>query len=307
MVLKYSPINPQERIILELICSISMVSCAVVIVTVSYVPDQSYKVFCQIARCIAISDFMQASALVFGTGRRGIICQYQAFTSNCFQLCTFFWICVLSHFLLRIVIWNHRVTLTYYHHVICWGLGIILTLIPLSTLTYGYMDDNHSHYAQFCQFGHNSTSQLWFFFCYTLIQYAWGAFIILEFAIMLYRIRTAQLTLNVLKYTLYPSIMFICLGLVWLIPGNQFVHATIEMSSQGFLTSVAFFFIERSALQELTTCCHNVVLLPHFAIDGEEDDSSDEVVRIETSPSTERMEEIALEINGSDKQLEEPK
>lgn len=68
-------------------------------------------------------------------------CKIQAFGEGVFSLSSIFWTTQLMHLVYRVVVKRQnqrRITITWDQHVLCWGLPLLLQVIPLAWVTHGY-------------------------------------------------------------------------------------------------------------------------------------------------------------------------
>jgi hypothetical protein len=77
-------------------------------------------------------------------GENNNLCSLQAFLIHYFELCSLFWTFVVSSVIFRIIYYLPGYNpFTLITHVLCWGLPLLLTLLPLSTGSYGHRDTEH--------------------------------------------------------------------------------------------------------------------------------------------------------------------
>ena len=101
---------------------------------------QRKKAYNKIIFFVVVSDFFSAIGTAFGIEKDNTVqCALQAFLTIAFPLCSIFWTTV-SFYLFYLAIRNRQSSkhVMIYLHLICWGLPILLTLLPLTVgLEYG--------------------------------------------------------------------------------------------------------------------------------------------------------------------------
>lgn len=156
--------------------SFSMVATTVMIAALWYHRrDLLKKQSFQILLYIAISDFMTAAGSVVGLPDTDTFaCWWQGIVTNVFTLSSIFWNMVLMHLLLTICLFKpYKINI--YTHLLCWGLPLAVTLIPLYNMTIVGGDS-------WCFFGETESSPPWgLIFWYWMSYYTW---IWLSFAFM---------------------------------------------------------------------------------------------------------------------------
>ena len=155
-------------------------------------PTLRKRVFVQIANYIALSDIISGLGYVLmglGVPQRGIACSFQGFVTTMFYFTTCFWAAIAIRFTYRIVqidsVGRERLTIGYREHFLCWGMPLVLTLLPLSQ-SQGYsvsaVEGAETSPWAVC-YTINSTNpyaNVWFIMTLLLPIYALGAYMIFE-------------------------------------------------------------------------------------------------------------------------------
>ena len=137
---------------------ISIISCCLVIYCFIKFRLWNKKEYLKIVFYMVVSD------LIFSTGSvLGLVhdqtsqCYWQAFSTNMFPLATTFWSLALARILYYIVVYNKLVRVNLTVHIICWGLSILLTVLPLINSRYG----TDSPSGGWCFFVESQNSLFW--------------------------------------------------------------------------------------------------------------------------------------------------
>ena len=220
----------QRYLIAMLICNI--VSATATLTVIVPLLCSSYlrrKPFTKIAGFITLSEFLDHFFKVLRlTNLDSVLnCQLQAFFSMSFGLSSVFWMMVMTHFLYRIIVRNHRnIFISWIHHAFCWGIPIALAVLPLFfDLTFGvaWYDKSKGDNSKYnevltlmCTYGPTHDTSRWMiershlatFFVYALWAYLCVFTMIFE-VIMCYvvilRLLGGDIRLDVTRHLLYPS------------------------------------------------------------------------------------------------------
>lgn len=120
---------------------ISVISCLCSLsVLLSYVvfPDLRQRTFMHIIFFMTLSDFMMNITSIMGFPANGtFLCSLQGAMQLYFAVASWFWTTSLSYSVYSIVIngrFKFNMTVAY---IICWGVPLLLALLPLTTSVYG--------------------------------------------------------------------------------------------------------------------------------------------------------------------------
>lgn len=136
---------------MRLLSSISCLACLTVMGLYLRYEPISRKSYNRLIFYIAISDFFSAVGGLFGMSKNGTWnCFLQSFLTNYFPLASIFWTVVISYLLYDILqkphahshspTKPHGIAVDTWVHLLCWGLPLILSLLPLTTTDYGTYD-----------------------------------------------------------------------------------------------------------------------------------------------------------------------
>lgn len=116
------------------ICSIlSTVTSLSVVIAVGSSQLLRSKTFSVLAGFAALSDFISSLffSLHFLFLSNDVLCQMQSFLCSWFNLASILWMACLTHFMFALVVRNSRsLEISKYHHFLCWGFPLILSLAP---------------------------------------------------------------------------------------------------------------------------------------------------------------------------------
>jgi hypothetical protein len=225
---------------------------------------------------IAICNLFAAAGVCIGEPHDGsALCWIQSFTTSYFPLVSVFLTTMIAHLLYQLVyhkqFFNTFPKVVYYG---CWGLPFILTLLPLSTNSYG----NPGSDKGWCFLDYRSESPRWTLLFWIIVSfYVWFYVAVVTYLLLLwfisYRISyiysthararngsehsgRARIYRSLLRMIWYPIIIIICWlpSAIWdveealhdsrkgsdaLQMGNM-AFINVFPASQGLLTSIAF-------------------------------------------------------------------
>jgi hypothetical protein len=152
-----------------IIVSISVISCifsSFVILTYFAFNDMRKKLFMKYIFYIAVSDFFVAIASTFGFPPNGSsLCWIQGAMAMYFPLASWFWTTMLSYTIYSIILNGKIIFPLWIAHVICWGLPLILTILPIASTTAVFGRPDNSNHYQWCMIvdksDHNKPVVLW--------------------------------------------------------------------------------------------------------------------------------------------------
>jgi hypothetical protein len=180
--------------------------------------DLTKRLFIRLVFYIALSDFGSATAMVIGgTKSQSAACYYQGVTNNYFTLASIFWTMVIGYEV-HLVIWHNRVetNLTVFA-AINWIFPLILSLIPISTSTYGNDDGTPGWCFLNRRHGYSEwVDVFWFilsFYAWVYIAIFYLLYVAIDCAYKLYYLQRGMTTnahLVVEKIIYYPLIVVTC-------------------------------------------------------------------------------------------------
>ena len=241
---------------------ISSVFGFLVCVTVLIFPELRNLRYVELVLYVTINDLFASTGIALGPTQNGSFgCWYQGITTNFNYLAAIFWTVIITYQVWLVVFKGIIIKDLTYAHAICWGIPLIVTLLPLSTSTYANPDDE----ADWCFVAETSYSPNWsqlFWFIAAFYGWIWLAMIanVAFIASIVYRFYRMQIVPNqvrstVRKLLLYPIIITICWSLSACNDMYTTLHpepnsakwnvfrgvANILSIAQGFLFAVVFF------------------------------------------------------------------
>ena len=124
--------------------SLAAAGCFLVILTYITFKDLRSLRYVELVTYVSLNDMIASIGLALGGSKTGsFVCTFQAIVTNLNYLSAIFWTTIIAYQLWLAVHYNHTIQQNQMLliHLICWGLPIILTLLPLSTNDYGNADD----------------------------------------------------------------------------------------------------------------------------------------------------------------------
>ena len=162
-------VYPAESVRVVIISIFGLLSTFSVILTyLTFYKQLGNKITYTILFWMFVSDFIYSMGSVVGyQNETNFACVWLGLVTNIGTLSNVFWSILLAY-LLYTIIKGEKFVLRYYHHIICWGLSIFLTLIPYSNARYGSNDNDEYIW---CWIKNTDDSpewagQLWFWLSY---------------------------------------------------------------------------------------------------------------------------------------------
>jgi len=233
---------------------------------------------------IAVSNLFGSIGIAIGLTQNGTVqCYTQALLTNIFPISSVFWTTVIAYVLYTVVSSSTSLdVLSPYVSIWCWVVPVLLTLLPLTTNTYGTLGEEYG----WCFIEKTSSTPKHATVIWVILSfYVWIWLALFLYVILFFFIRWKarhqteeykKRTFRVLyKLCWYPAIVLIC----WIYPTvydifdslnsqrDEIVHsresfnvAYITPSVQGLLTAVAFFSSQIEEDKIKAWFCCNVLL-----------------------------------------------
>ena len=220
--------------------TVSCFACSLVLLTIFIFQDLRRLTFVRIITLVTINDLIASLGFSMGKSPNGSFqCTFQAFTSCFNYLSSLFWCTVISlevsvyksimsklvnKYLVCQQVWaslhieNRRVTPNkiILVHCICWGIPLLVTLLPLTTNTYGKTNED----APWCFIGTRAGSPSWGILVWDLCSFfiwLWLVLILNMWLItsIIYRLKTITNTNQIVNWQvanlcLYPIVAILC-------------------------------------------------------------------------------------------------
>lgn len=121
---------------------ISTIASALVCLTVVMFPELRCLRYIELVFYIAINDMMASIGMALGKTPNGsVACWYQGISTNFNYLSAILWSTVITFQVWLIVCKKNVIKDLTYAHIVCWGIPLLATFLPLSTSTYANPDD----------------------------------------------------------------------------------------------------------------------------------------------------------------------
>jgi hypothetical protein len=133
-------VNNGVTIIMVVCSGLSILGCLTVVVSILVFRKQLLKKgSMEVLLYMFVSNLLTATGSLMGNPEdESSICWYEGIVTNVFTLSSVLWNAVLMHMLYRVILGDKQaMVVTKAMHLLCWGIPIIATLIPLSNATYG--------------------------------------------------------------------------------------------------------------------------------------------------------------------------
>lgn len=205
--------------------SIISITCSLVLVITWLIfPRIRRKVSVRVIVYLSLSNILASAATVVGEQYSGTsLCWFEGVVCNIGQLMSFFWTVKISKMIHDMLSTGKPATITYTNHLICWGLPVVITLLPLSNATYGspVYDDDFTPYG-YCWVVEDSRTPSWgldFWHWFSFYVWIWGSMLLIakDYVMIARKANSVQisdstrkqLTGVVSKLRPYPIVMFV--------------------------------------------------------------------------------------------------
>ena len=197
--------------------SISFFASFLVMLTYVTFPDLRKLRYIELVFYVAINDFIASIGMALGPSNDGsAACWFQGLSTSYNFNSSVCWTTVMSYQVYLIVFYGQLLQDLTYLHLICWILPLVLTLLPLSTNTYGNVDDD----SRWCFVTELSTSPHWSELFWVIVSFylgIWCALLLNCFYIsmilwkMYSMIKVPKAIVETIhKLILYPIIIIVC-------------------------------------------------------------------------------------------------
>lgn len=230
--------------------------------------------YVQLVFCVSICDIIGAVGVGLGDASPDTVsCWFQAFLTNFGFLAGVFWNTVIAYHIYEIVHRRYRISSLLSVHLICWGLALCLTILPLTTNSFGKTKEGYCFITE--SKGEKPNHPLLIFWClFSFFFWLWLSIfcIIYLYLKSMFHLRSlnddcffANIMRQLYVLILYPFVLIICwvfptIVLLYysitgsMIPGpSSMLMMNISMITpaiQGFLLSVIFFAQNEKAREE---------------------------------------------------------
>ena len=260
---RYSPGDPRNVYFVSAILSCSLALC--VLITYVLFPRLQGKLFMKIITLISLCDFIANATVIKGEPDDRTMCALQGILQQFFYPASWVWTVIMTY-LLYCLVMRGKITMPEWQmHVICWGIPLLCTLIPLSTDTYGSQanDDDWCWIQPRTLSNRNiQMNNIWEYITFDcvifgsfLLMTTWGSLIFYRLTIQ--QISTTKTIQSALKaLIMYPIILFItwCPNAILLTMdiessmGSPLMLVVNSLSIwQGGLTAIIFFVNSRES------------------------------------------------------------
>jgi hypothetical protein len=241
---------------------ISSIASFSVCLTIAFFPHLRCLRYIELVFYVSINDLIASIGISLGkTSDGSAACWFQGLSTNFNYLSAIMWSTVITYQVWLIVCKKDVIKDLTRAHILCWGLPLIVTLLPLTTSIYGNDDAD----AGWCFIADRKGSPSWsLLFWFILSYYVWvwiamlfNVFFVCAILYKLYRMKEIPQRVNttIRKLLLYPIIISLCWAptTVWDMytqvndvdysTGWTYYDgiATICAISQGFLFTCVFF------------------------------------------------------------------
>jgi len=146
------------------IAAVSLIGSLFIIVSYITFPDLRSFAF-ELILMVAISDSLRSSSYVLSQTINTNLCYPQAVLMTFGEVASILWVGSIAYTIHRIFLWNERLSIENTHlvryHIFCWGMAIILTILPSTT------NDYESKDAFWCWIKFDTgTGVIWALVCY---------------------------------------------------------------------------------------------------------------------------------------------
>lgn len=191
-----------------------------VIITYLFFVELRQLRYVELVFYISLNDFIATFGIILAaTINTPSACFFQAFVVDFNFMASMMWASYVTYQVWTVVCRNKIDQNFFWGHVLCWGLPLLTTVLPLITNDYGYTDD-----LPWCFLINRKNSPPWGLLVWGLLSfYAWfwlGVIISIAFVVHIFiKMRQMDIVLDTVRHTmrklcLYPIITTICWGLL---------------------------------------------------------------------------------------------
>jgi hypothetical protein len=266
------------NISMHIVATISSFSSLCVILCYLTSKEIRHKSYNALIYCLAVCDFFSGLALALGeTKDKSALCWVQGLMTNYFPLAGVFWTGVIGNLLYKVTGPSKNKNVNVFSNsvfVMCWFFPMVLTLLPLTTNSYGVIEEDGK--SGWCFIVDRSDSPFWtakFWTIQSFYLWMWLAVIIYCYYMIFTYIAITELSasmsqplirkalyrlpwypLNVVicwSYTCYVDIYTVFYGHSYLNDGlSAYLSYTLPLYL-GLLNSIAFFCSSNESRQQL--------------------------------------------------------
>ena len=281
----YSTLNSQLMLIFSVI---TCFATSLVIIMCFRYPHVRRKTYVEMVLYSCICDFIGAIFTALGEQKDGTpLCFAQGMLTDIFPLSSILWTMAIAYLLYSMVMYHKPIEITWQMHLFCWGFPIFLTMLPLSTSTYGAPDG-----VDWCFLNDRGNTPEWLLTFWEIAAfYGWIALFVIILLILLAvvyhtlanKIHTVQSLRSMRDHLnfasrrdagirvlwLYPVVIIFC----WSIPAFSDIWGSLTSDvypgydtistlsyvlpiSQGFITSTIFFLSTKSVRKKIFSLLH---------------------------------------------------
>lgn len=257
---------------------ITFISCTLtflVILSFAIFPKMWSKIFMRIILYAAISIFI-ANATVFSDNPSDYyLCYFQGMFQQFFYPASWLWTTVLSYLIYCLVMHGKVEMEELKMHLICWGIPLFTTLLPLSTSTYGNDDDGVCWLVQRSSDNLRDWTTFWQILTFGVIAFVCTICMVYWGVRMYHKVHSdpaqcSPAVLNAMRTLfIYPIIIVVC----WMpqallntfdpdLPAdsNKQVGVNSLAILQGGISAIAFFYNSKETRSNWTNLC--ITLFP---------------------------------------------
>eukprot|EP00698_Gefionella_okellyi_P011695 TRINITY_DN3100_c0_g1_i1.p1 TRINITY_DN3100_c0_g1~~TRINITY_DN3100_c0_g1_i1.p1 ORF type:complete len:440 (+),score=51.64 TRINITY_DN3100_c0_g1_i1:162-1481(+) len=205
--------DTQLRVLASITTAVSALSlCGSLFIIICYLSLRKMKRFSFKLVCmLSLSDIGSCVANILGEPSAGPLCYTQALLTSFFELASCLWTLSIAITLFLTVVRHQQDVERFekWYHLGCWGIALLMTLLPLATDSYGSAGAG-------CWLKSDNVGALWRFFQFYF--FLWSVFII-QIVMYLLIFREVRNSVNVFggatgnavkRMGLYPLILIIC-------------------------------------------------------------------------------------------------
>jgi hypothetical protein len=219
------------------------------------------KLFMKLITLISFSDFIANIAMIGGVPGQHDLCVLQGLAQQFFYPASWIWTVILTYLLYSLVVYGKISLPEWKMHLITWGLCLTITLLPLTTSTYGGKGDDHWCWLQTSKRHHSggrSSRNIWVYLTFDCVIFGCFFLMILWAVLIYHKLRIQQIpatktVISALRALLqYPAVFFFTWFPLAILLGGFAVHDDLSSTPmivcdalsiwQGGFTAIVFFY-----------------------------------------------------------------
>lgn len=261
------------------IAAVSLIGSLFIIVSYITFPELRSFAF-ELILMVAISDSLRSSSYVLSQTINSNLCYPQAVLMTFGEVASILWVGSIAYTIHRIFLWDERLSIENTHlvryHIFCWGMAIILTILPSTTHDYESKD------AFWCWIKFNTdTGVIWALVCYYIPVWLILCYLMFVYHKVWMRLKSegvvrentgrpkhqlvTQTRMAVYPTVFFATIIFACIDRMYeLVGGRRNFHLAlfhaITINMQGLINAFVYGFTTAVRMKWFACLCPQLIV-----------------------------------------------